>query len=131
MHGSSFEGNGRAGLLAIKPADLIFVEDTKCIKNREVGFHFADAVGVTMANCESHENLLGGVAFFGESTGIKLTENNITKNGKTGLVLEKGSKLEMSRGNEASENEGKQFWQDAVFEKPETADLPPAPDLNE
>ena len=131
VHGSSFEGNGRAGLLAIKPADLIFVEDTKCIKNREVGFHFADAVGVTMASCESHENLLGGVAFFGESTGIKLTENNITKNGKTGLVLEKGSELEMSRGNKASENEGKQFWQDAVFEKPETADLPPAPDLNE
>lgn len=130
VHGSYFESNGRAGLLAINPADLMFVEDTKCIKNREVGFHFANAVGVTMASCESHENLLGGVAFFGESTGIKLTENSITKNGKTGLVLEKGSVLQVSSGNEASENEGKQFWQDAVFEKAKISP-PAAPDLSE
>lgn len=126
-------GNGRNGLFAIEPLAAISVQTTRSVKNREVGFYFSGVNGVTIVNCDAHENFLGGILFDQGSRVVSLKQNKITKNGVAGLVFETGVEVVSENENQVSENTGRQIWRDAVFPASSGVDTvsppPPPPPL--
>lgn len=127
---SVLTGNGRNGLFAIKPKGAISVKATRSEKNREVGFYFSGANGVTVTECYVSENFLGGVLFDQGSKAVSLRDNKIIKNGEAGLVFEKGVEVVSEDENQVEGNSGKQIWRDAVFpilSGEETVSPPPPP----
>jgi nitrous oxidase accessory protein NosD len=113
----------------------ISVKTTRSEKNREVGIYFSGANGVTVADCQIHENFLGGVLFDHGSKAVSIKGNKITKNGEAGLVFEKGVEVLSEEENQVEENTGKQIWRDAVFPTSSGEDTvsppPPPPPLKE
>jgi nitrous oxidase accessory protein NosD len=113
----------------------ISVKTTRSEKNREVGIYFSGANGVTVADCQIHENFLGGVLFDHGSKAVSIKGNKITKNGEAGLVFEKGVEVLSEEENQVEGNTGKQIWRDAVFPTSSGEDTvsppPPPPPLKE
>lgn len=128
VEGGELSGNGRAGLVIFSPEAPVTARRVLLSKNRELGVLIADAQEVIVENCRVRGNALGGIIVQEEAASVSLLGNKVRMNGEVGIAVEQGSKVRLI-GNEVTENQGRQLWEDAVF--PEILQVegvtPPAP----